>query len=356
MDNVRPIDPKRGKGPKKAAKPRVGDHRRRRIVIAVVVAAVLIVLALSGRILGLYVDWLWFGEVGFTPVFWTRFWWHVVVAVIAFAVFFVIVWPNVELARRLAPSYRVTSSGDLLEPRSDRVKRWVGWGGLVVCVLVAVVAASSLSSDWQTFLLYLKQVPFGQTDPIFGRDVSFYVFSLPMWQAVQGFVFAALVVGARPHRRHAPHHGRHRLHRQARARRPAGAQGAALHRPAQPLRRRAHAHADPADRPQARRARRGAPLGHPRGHLRRHRRRPALPRLEAPVLDGRRRVRRRLHGRAHPPAAHVRGSWPSPSPSPPCSSGTCGGAASGGRWPSASGWSRSSSCGASCRPSTSRSS
>ena len=192
MDNVRPIDPKRGQGPKKKAPAR--DHRRRRIVIAVVVLAVVVVLALSGRILGLYVDWLWFGEVGFRPVFWTRFWWHIVVAVVAFAVFFAIIWPNVELARRLAPSYRVTSSGDLLEPRSDRVKRWVGWGGLAVCVLAALIAASSLSSDWQTFLLYLKQVPFGQTDPVFGKDVGFYVFSLPVWQAVQGFVFGALVV------------------------------------------------------------------------------------------------------------------------------------------------------------------
>jgi uncharacterized membrane protein (UPF0182 family) len=196
MDNVRPIDPKRGQGPKKPKpkKARPGSSRRRRIIIAVVAAVVVAVLALSGRIFGLYVDWLWFGEVGFTPVFWTRFWWHIVIAVIGFAVFFAIVWPNVELARRLAPSYRVTSSGDLLEPRSDGVKRWVGWGGLVVCVLAALVAASSISSDWETFLLYLKQVPFGQTDPVFGHDTGFYVFSLPMWQALQGFVFAALVV------------------------------------------------------------------------------------------------------------------------------------------------------------------
>ena len=191
MDNVRPIDPKRGKGPKKKAPAR--NHRRRRIVIAAVVVAVVVLLALSGRILGLYVDWLWFGEVGFRPVFWTRFWWHIVIGLIAFAVFFAIVWPNVELARRLAPSYRVTSSGDLLEPRSDRVKRWVGWGGLAVCLLASFVAASSLSSDWQTFLLYIRQVPFGATDPIFGKDVSFYVFSLPVWQAVQNLVFGALV-------------------------------------------------------------------------------------------------------------------------------------------------------------------
>jgi uncharacterized protein len=188
MDNVRPLRPK-----KQPPKPRRGRRSRRRIIIAAVVVVVLVILALSGRILGLYVDWLWFGEVGFRSVFWTRLWWHLIIGAIAFAVFFVIVFPNVELARRMAPSYRVTSSGDLLEPRSDRVKRWVGWGALAVCLLAALVAASSASSQWQTFLLYLKQVPFGQKDAIFGHDVSFYVFSLPMWQAVQGFIFGALI-------------------------------------------------------------------------------------------------------------------------------------------------------------------
>jgi len=190
MDNVRPMRPAGAKGPKQAP---ARNHRRRRIIIVVVVAVIVVAFTLSSRVFGLYVDWLWFGEVGFTSVFWTRLWWHLLVAVCGFAVFFAIVWPNVELARRLAPSYRVTSSGDLLEPRSDRVKRWVGWGGVAVCVLAALIAASSISSSWQTFLLYLKQVPFGQNDAIFGHDVGFYVFSLPMWQAVQGFVFGALV-------------------------------------------------------------------------------------------------------------------------------------------------------------------
>jgi uncharacterized protein len=185
---MRPHEPK-PKGPKKPRHP-----RRRRVTIALIVVAVIVALSLSGRVLGLYVDWLWFGEVGFRSVFWTRLWWHVLVGAAAFAAFFAIVYPNVELARRLAPSYRVTSSGDLLEPRSDRVKRWVGWGGLIACLLVALAAGVSASSSWQTFLLYFKQVSWGVKDPVFGHDVSFYVFSLPMWRGVQGFVFGALIV------------------------------------------------------------------------------------------------------------------------------------------------------------------
>jgi uncharacterized membrane protein (UPF0182 family) len=187
MDNVRPLRPK-----KQPAKPRRRGNRRR-IVTAIVVAIVVLVFIFGSRILGLYVDWLWFGEVGFRGVFWTRIWWQVLVGVVGFAIFFLILEFNVELARRLAPSYRVTAAGDLLEPRSDQVRRWVGWGGLGVSLVVAFIAGVSASSQWQTFLLYVNQAPFGQKDAVFGHDVGFYVFSLPMWQSLQNFVFGALV-------------------------------------------------------------------------------------------------------------------------------------------------------------------
>ena len=98
MDNVRTMRPKGTPGPAKG-----GRVRRRRIIIGVIVVAVIVVLAVSGRLLGLYVNWLWFGEVGFRSVFWTRLWWQVLVGLCAFALFFVVVFPNVELARRLAP-------------------------------------------------------------------------------------------------------------------------------------------------------------------------------------------------------------------------------------------------------------
>ena len=188
MDNVRPLRPK-----KQPPKPQHSRHVRRRVITSVVAAIVILVLVFGSRILGLYVDWLWFGEVGFRGVFWTRIWWQVLVGVVAFAIFLLIVEFNVELARRLAPSYRVTAAGDLLEPRSDRVRRWVGWGGLGVSLVAAFIAGVSASSQWQTFLLYVKQTPFGEKDAIFGHDIAFYVFSLPMWQALQTFVFGALI-------------------------------------------------------------------------------------------------------------------------------------------------------------------
>jgi hypothetical protein len=188
MDNVRPLRTK-----KPPPKPRRDRQTRLRIIIGVIVAVVVLVLAFGSRILGFYVDWLWFGEVGFRGVFWTRLWAQVLVGLVAFAVFLVIIWLNVELARRLAPDFRADVDGTLLEPRSPTVRRWVGIGGAVVCVIVAFIAAVSASGSWQEVLLYLNQSPWGAEDAQFGRDISFFVFSMPFWQSVLTFVMAALI-------------------------------------------------------------------------------------------------------------------------------------------------------------------
>ena len=159
MDNVRPIRPR-----KPASSHRRGS--RRRAIIGIVVAVVVLMLVFGGRLLGYYVDWLWFGEVGFRSVFWTRIWSQLALGLVAFAVFFIVVWANVETARRLAPSYRADEDGTLLEPRSPAVRKWVGVGGVAVCLVAALFAAVSASGGWQTFLLYFNQVPWGQKDPV----------------------------------------------------------------------------------------------------------------------------------------------------------------------------------------------
>ena len=188
MDNVRPIHPR-----KKAPAPGAG-RTRRRIVLAVIVAAVLIVLAVSGRLLGVYVDWLWFGEVDYRSVFWTRILWQVITGGAAFVIFLVIVAVNVEIARRMAPGYRASADGELLEPRTKSFGRYVGVGGLVVSLVVAAFAGLASASQWEAILLFYRKTSFGVSDPIFNHDLSFYIFSLPMWQLVHSLVFSALIV------------------------------------------------------------------------------------------------------------------------------------------------------------------
>lgn len=184
MDNVKPLrEPRRPEG-----------RRLRRGVLSAVIVLVVVLLAMAGRLLGLYIDWLWFGEVGFRSVFWTTLWSRLLLGLAAGALFFIIVAVNVEIARRLSPAFRTNAAGDVVEPKNEAVRRHAGAIGLAASALVAVVAGVVASGSWLTFQKLLNAKTFGIDDPIFGHDLGFYVFSLPAWHAVQNFVLFALFV------------------------------------------------------------------------------------------------------------------------------------------------------------------
>jgi uncharacterized membrane protein (UPF0182 family) len=165
---------------------------RRRIAIGVLVAIVLIVALIIWA--HLYVDWLWFGEVGLRMIFWKRLLIGAIGAVAFAAAFFAIVYGNLRVAGRLAPRYRPVEGVDVIEVVHESAVRWVERVGLVVTLLGTLFAARSAAGSWAVFARALAGVSFGLKDPIFHHDLSFYVFRLPAWEYAYGFLFASLVV------------------------------------------------------------------------------------------------------------------------------------------------------------------
>ncbi len=198
FDNFRPRSgPSRrptGQG-RPGSRPRSPRASRRTVIILAVVAALVVALIILVRVLGFYLDWSWFGEVGFRSVFWRSFWAQLAVGAAGFALFFVILWPNLELARRLAPEFRATGEGeDVVEQVRTKARRFALWGGLAVALVASLIAGWVASRSWLTFVNAFYGVPFDGNDPIFGHNIGFYVFTIPAWHAVQSFVFAALMV------------------------------------------------------------------------------------------------------------------------------------------------------------------
>ncbi len=171
------------------------NTRRTATIIGIVVALVIAILILF-RVLGFYLDWLWFGEVGFRTVFWRGFWVKLAVGAAGFALFFIILWPNLELARRMAPEFRATEgqAGEVVEMVRVRARSLALWVGLAVSAVASLIAGFVIARNWQTFLNAVYSEPFGTKDPIFGHDIAFYVFTAPAWHSVQTFVFAAVFV------------------------------------------------------------------------------------------------------------------------------------------------------------------
>ena len=148
---------------------------------------------------GLYTDWLWFLSLGYGSVYWTLLKAKFYIFLAFWALFALIAGVNVGIARRYGLRTRQTALGSILiaifpglpwKPRHP----WVGWGG-VILALGALMGLVSVQM-WPAWLRYDHPIPFGVADPLFGQDVGYYVFSLPLLNFMQGWLIAAALLSA----------------------------------------------------------------------------------------------------------------------------------------------------------------
>jgi len=181
-----------GKRPTKQRSP----MSRRRLIIVLVVVAVPILLLLASALASAWTELLWYEELGFERVFWTRILAHVAVAAVGGVVFFAIFLGNLYLARRLSPRIRMTGTeagDDVVElvPIKDRRLLRVLVG---ISVVLAFFFALGAGGAWTDVLLFLRRASFGHTDPVFNTDASFFVYVLPMARDVLSFLTTTVVV------------------------------------------------------------------------------------------------------------------------------------------------------------------
>ena len=178
-------------------RPRRGGTRGRRgrtIAIVAVVALVLLLTSLRG-IARFYTDFLWYDSLDQAGVWRGVLGAKVVLAVLFIAVFFVLAWVNLLIADRIAPPYRVAGPEDeLLERYHDLVSERAGWVRAGVAGVLAVIAGSGVSAEWNSWILFRNGGDFGTSDAQFGQDVGFYVFKLPFLSFVVDWLFASLLI------------------------------------------------------------------------------------------------------------------------------------------------------------------
>lgn len=183
---------------------------RRAAPLTILAALVLFVIIGFSTLTGLVVDWLWFDTLGFRAVFVTVWGAKLCVGAIGLSVSAVWLLANGLLAvsapvphpRRLhlVSRDRIHIEGlpELLElPPVD-----LPWRGIAVAVaaLLSLFIGIAQAGNWEILLKWLYAVPFGRTDPLFGHDLGFYLFSLPAYGVVRdgmfALVFLAIVLSA----------------------------------------------------------------------------------------------------------------------------------------------------------------
>jgi uncharacterized membrane protein (UPF0182 family) len=162
---------------------------------AFIAVFILLVVVLPGAVT-FYTDWLWFAETGYREVLVRSLTTQATVGSIATALSFVVLLLNIRIAARiLSPRELVlmTREGPIAVPVDRRRVQPIG---TALAAIAALLFGFYASGRWQEWLLFWYAQPFGEVDPIFGHDVSFYVFSLPFLERLHGFLLALVVVSS----------------------------------------------------------------------------------------------------------------------------------------------------------------
>ncbi|HYI24906.1 MAG TPA: UPF0182 family protein [Thermomicrobiales bacterium] len=156
---------------------------KRMLIATLVIVGIFIFLSFTAPF---WINWLWFGSVGYRSVIVTNYvgvsLTFIVAGLLAAAVFVT----NVRLA--------VRNTRDTTRPQEGRFSRFsqlaLNWLGIVGGVVLFFLFGWASKDFWREAWLALRADSFGVQDPTFGRDVSFYVFTLPVLKGVQSGLFA----------------------------------------------------------------------------------------------------------------------------------------------------------------------
>lgn len=152
---------------------------------------ILIVLSpLFNTILEAFVDFYFFDSLGYASVFWTYFTTQYIIQVLFFIFFLAFAGLNLYAAYRLTPHK---------QPRLDLEQVSIPtkpayWALAIILVFLAWGVSAYPASHWLDVLMYINRSPFGQTDPIFGKDISFYVFALPFFELIRNYLMTIIFV------------------------------------------------------------------------------------------------------------------------------------------------------------------
>ena len=187
-EEARPKPAKRGRILRMKPGPlRTSRHPRHRPLV--------VFFGLGSVLSRIWTNYLWYAEVGQTEVFWTPFLARLCVGLFFAVVFFAIFYGSLWLARKISPRLLAgqdTGDEDVLELKPRR--RWPGR------LLLLVVhrrghhrRRQPTAAAGTEVLLFLNRGVFGYADPLFGKDASFFVFTLPVWKMLVNFVGIALL-------------------------------------------------------------------------------------------------------------------------------------------------------------------
>ncbi len=153
-----------------------------------VVAAILVLFPLTSPVL---TDWWWFKEIGYQVVFTTELVTQSLLFTAAALLSSVIVYLNLRIAQRGLVPFPVTV-GTIGQGPVLNLTALLARFTVPISLVVGLLFGLAVTPAWQVALAAIHRTPFGAVDPLFSRDIGYYVFILPALAA--GLALASSLV------------------------------------------------------------------------------------------------------------------------------------------------------------------
>jgi uncharacterized membrane protein (UPF0182 family) len=168
---------------------RISGPSRRFVFFAILAFVLLLIPVLVGPFISFLTDLLWFRSLGLESVYLRRFTAGFYAFLAFAALFFVLALPNFYFALRPQMPRVVVEAERRRRGALSTTLRFM-WLLLIPAFFFGLAGGD----EWDMLLRWVNQVPFGATDPVFGRDIGFYFFTLPVLEFVRGWLLVALIV------------------------------------------------------------------------------------------------------------------------------------------------------------------
>lgn len=168
----------------------------RRWRLWIIVGVVLFLIFVLPRLIGVYIESLWFGSVGYSPVYWYQLKFTLILFFVFALLTFLILRGAFWLLGRglatqaLAPrKILINNQPVMVSPAS-----FISPAAWIIPLFLALGYGFSMSSEWQDFALYFNQPVAQSADPIFNKPVGFYIFTLPIYELISNWISSLALV------------------------------------------------------------------------------------------------------------------------------------------------------------------
>ena len=172
-----------------------GGGRRRVSPLTITFIVLFVLTSILFSLSGFYADLLWFRSVGFVDVWQTSLFTKIYLFIGFGLATAAIISLNIYLAFRKRPVYvPVSVEADNLERYRAQLEPIRRLASIGIFLVIFYFAGTAGTRFWQQWLLFRNSTDFGQVDPQFGLDISFFAFKLPMYQALIGWGISTIVL------------------------------------------------------------------------------------------------------------------------------------------------------------------